>query len=129
MPHLPCIIRGANGSIFRIRIRKSDTDIRYPNIHVDMDIDTDMILNFNYPNSRYILYSLIYRALIIVPHSHPPIIPPILFVQFRPHFSRSIRNFANLKSRTSSTQFYLSNEIHDGILSSSSSYKYLYLVM
>ena len=39
---------------------KLDVDIRYPNIHVDMD--TDMVLSFNYPypNSRYISYSLIY---------------------------------------------------------------------
>ena len=44
----------------RIRIRKLDTDIRYPNIRADTD--TDMVLNFNYPypNSRYISYSLIY---------------------------------------------------------------------
>ena len=46
----------------RIRIRKLDTDIRYPNIRADTDTDTDMVLNFNYPypNSRYISYSLIY---------------------------------------------------------------------
>ena len=44
----------------RIRIRKLDTDIRYPNIRADTD--TNMVLNFNYPypNSRYISYSLIY---------------------------------------------------------------------
>ena len=29
------------------------------------------------------------------------------------NFLRSVRNFANRKSRMSSTQFYLSNEIHD----------------
>ena len=44
----------------RIRIRKLDTDIRYPNIRADTD--TDMVLNFNYlcPNIRYISYNLIY---------------------------------------------------------------------
>ena len=44
----------------RIRIRKLNTDIRYPNIRADTD--TNMVLNFNYPypNSRYISYSLIY---------------------------------------------------------------------
>ena len=46
----------------RIRIRKLDTDIRYPNIRADTDTDTNMVLNFNYPypNSIYIPYSLIY---------------------------------------------------------------------
>ena len=44
----------------RLRIRKFNTDIRYPNIRADTD--TDMVLNFNYPypNSRNISYSLIY---------------------------------------------------------------------
>ena len=44
----------------RICIRKFDTDIWYPNIRADMD--TDIVLNFNYPypNIRYISYSLKY---------------------------------------------------------------------
>ena len=42
----------------RICIQKLDTDIRYPNIRADTDMD--MVLNFNYPylNSKYIPYSL-----------------------------------------------------------------------
>ena len=46
----------------RLRIRKLDTDIRYPNIRADTDTDMDMIFNFNYsyPNSRYIICSLIF---------------------------------------------------------------------
>ena len=39
---------------------KLDVDIRYPNIRVDMN--TNMVLRFNYPypNSTYISYILIY---------------------------------------------------------------------
>ena len=45
------------GWILSDRIRKFNTDIRYPNIRAD----TDIVLNFNYPypNRRYILYNLI----------------------------------------------------------------------
>ena len=53
--------RGENGmDNIRSVFENLDVDIRYLNIRVDKD--TDMVLRFNYPypNSRYILYSLIY---------------------------------------------------------------------
>ena len=76
------------------------------------------------------------------PHSHPSSSSHLLnpsytflevvfffFFQCHPHFSQFMMNFANLKPRTYSTQFYLSNEIHDDILSDSSSHKYLYFIV
>src|SRR5664279_4919072 len=71
------------------------------------------------------------------PHTLVPALYPHLldvgffsfFFQYLSHFSRFMRNFANLKPRMYSTQFYLSNEIHDNVLSDSSSHKYLYLIV
>ena len=54
----------------RIRIRKLNTDIRYPNIRADTD--TGLNFNYPYPNSRYISYSLIYimkKNYVIEPHA------------------------------------------------------------